>query len=101
MQLKFTSVKFFSLVKNCIKFIVKMIEMNCENVADTLDNPKSSKSYCCSRLSRRYLIAVLGYFGFLHVYLLRVNMSFAIVAMTSNNSRVDSNGTTNYVYNII
>ena len=69
--------------------------MNCENVPNTIDESKSS--YKCSRIPRRYLIAFLGFFGFLHVYLLRVNMSFAIVAMTSNNSRIDSNGTTYYV----
>ena len=76
-----------------------MIETtSCDNIPnlDPFYEPKSSNK-CRSRIPRRYLIAFLGFFGFLHVYLLRVNMSFAIVAMTSNNSRIDSNGTTYYV----
>lgn len=48
-------------------------------------------------LQRRYLVAILGFFGFIHIYLLRVNMSFAIVAMTANYSVVDQNGTVTYV----
>ena len=53
-------------------------------------------------IPRRYLVAVLGFFGFVHVYLLRVNMSFAIVAMTANHSIVDPiNGTVSYVSCVI
>lgn len=35
-------------------------------------------------ISKRYLIAVLAFFGFANVYALRVNLSVAIVVMTSN-----------------
>ena len=48
-------------------------------------------------IPRRYLLSILGFFGFIHVYLLRVNMSFAIVAMTKNHSITDENGTVTYV----
>lgn len=48
-------------------------------------------------IRRRYLVSVLGFLGFIHVYLLRVNMSFAIVAMTKNHSVIDDNGTITYV----
>lgn len=35
-------------------------------------------------ISKRYLIAVFAFFGFANVYALRVNLSVAIVVMTSN-----------------
>lgn len=35
-------------------------------------------------ISKRYLIAILAFFGFANVYALRVNLSVAIVVMTSN-----------------
>ena len=35
-------------------------------------------------LQRRYLLSGLGFFGLIHLYFFRVNMSFAIVAMTKN-----------------
>lgn len=46
---------------------------------------------------RRYLLVIVAFFGFLHVYVLRVNMSIAIVAMTSNQTQWHSNGTVQYV----
>nr|CAD7403221.1 unnamed protein product [Timema poppensis] len=41
---------------------------------------------------RRYMVAMLAFFGFFNVYALRVNFSVAIVAMTSNRT-VEENGT--------
>ncbi|XP_012273084.1 vesicular glutamate transporter 2 [Orussus abietinus] len=41
---------------------------------------------------RRYVVGILAFFGFFNSYILRVNLSVAIVAMTANNSRVDENG---------
>nr|CAD7601599.1 unnamed protein product [Timema genevievae] len=41
---------------------------------------------------RRYMVAMLAFFGFFNVYALRVNFSVAIVAMTSNRT-VKENGT--------
>lgn len=41
---------------------------------------------------RRYLLAIMTFFGFFHLYVLRVNMSIAIVAMNSNQTRIDANG---------
>lgn len=46
---------------------------------------------------RRYVVAVLAFFGFFNVYALRVNLSIAIVAMTSNRSITLDNGTITYV----
>jgi len=51
-----------------------------------------SKRGCC-RLSRRYLVAFLAFLGFWNVYALRVNLSVAIVAMTSNYTVHLDNGT--------
>ena len=48
-------------------------------------------------LPRRYVVAVMGFFGFFHLYVLRVNLSIAIIAMTANRSSTDSNGTVTYV----
>jgi hypothetical protein len=43
---------------------------------------------------RRYIVAVLAFFGFFSVYALRVNLSVAIVAMTSRRNETLENGTT-------
>ncbi|XP_015837364.1 vesicular glutamate transporter 3 [Tribolium castaneum] len=43
---------------------------------------------------RRYVVAVLAFFGFFNAYALRANLSIAIVAMTENKTTVLENGTT-------
>ena len=45
-------------------------------------------------MKRRYLIASLAFFGFCIIYMLRVNLSVAIVAMTANKTHLLENGTT-------
>jgi len=45
-------------------------------------------------IPRRYLIALLSFLGTTITFILRSNMSLAIVAMTSNHSSTDANGTT-------
>jgi len=45
---------------------------------------------------RRYLILVLSFFALFHTTLLRANLSMAIVAMTSNYSITDINGSVTY-----
>jgi len=42
---------------------------------------------------RRYLVALLAFFGFMNVYSLRVNLSVAIVAMNSTYTVILPNGT--------
>ncbi|KAG7199642.1 hypothetical protein KM043_014236 [Ampulex compressa] len=42
---------------------------------------------------RRYVVALLAFVGFFTCYILRVNLSVAIVAMTANHIKVDENGT--------
>lgn len=44
-------------------------------------------------LPRRYTVALLSFFGFANIYALRVNLSVAIVAMTSNQTIIDPDGT--------
>ena len=48
-------------------------------------NGNESK-WCCAKCCtlKRYIIAVLALLGFANVYALRVNLSVALVAMTSN-----------------
>ncbi|XP_057302082.1 sialin-like [Hydractinia symbiolongicarpus] len=48
---------------------------------------------CCSCLPKRYLVAILSFFGFVNVYALRVNLSVALVAMVSNTTGHYENGT--------
>ena len=46
----------------------------------------------CGLLPKRYLLAILSFFGFLNVYALRVNLSVALVAMVSNRTITDASG---------
>eukprot|EP00112_Aurelia_sp_Birch-Aquarium-sp1_P023445 Seg699.7 transcript_id=Seg699.7/GoldUCD/mRNA.D3Y31 product="Vesicular glutamate transporter 2" protein_id=Seg699.7/GoldUCD/D3Y31 len=48
----------------------------------------------CHWLPKRYLLAILSFFGFLNVYALRVNLSVALVAMVSNKTMTDALGNT-------
>ena len=41
---------------------------------------------------RRYIVGVLAFLGFFMSYILRVNLSIAIVAMTANNTIKDETG---------
>ena len=50
---------------------------------------------------RRYLLLVLSFFGLFHVTLLRANLSVAVVAMKSNQTVTDSNGTETYVSQLL
>ncbi len=43
-------------------------------------------------LKRRYMVAGLAFFGFCVIYMLRVNLSVAIVAMTANKTIYLENG---------
>ncbi|KAF5289891.1 hypothetical protein FQA39_LY14953 [Lamprigera yunnana] len=45
---------------------------------------------------RRYVVAILAFFGFFNVYALRVNLSIAIVAMTENKTIVLEDGNVTY-----
>ncbi|XP_047130016.1 sialin [Hydra vulgaris] len=47
----------------------------------------------CGCMSKRYVLAILSFFGFFNVYCLRVDLSVALVAMTNNHTRVMFNGT--------
>lgn len=42
---------------------------------------------------RRYLVVLMGFFGFTNVYTLRINLSVAIVAMTEIRTVTNENGT--------
>lgn len=44
-------------------------------------------------LPRRYLVALLSFFGFANIYAMRVNLSVAIVVMTHNRTYISANGT--------
>ena len=48
---------------------------------------------CCACIPKRYLVAIMSFFGFVNVYMLRVNLSVALVAMVSNTTGRLENGT--------
>uniref|UniRef100_A0A0P4Y9Z8 Sialin n=1 Tax=Daphnia magna TaxID=35525 RepID=A0A0P4Y9Z8_9CRUS len=73
------------------------------NIRDTRESAAVSTSLAYSpptwtwtSFPRRYLIAVMAFFGFFNIYSLRVNLSIAIVAMTENRTTIHANGTIGY-----
>ncbi|XP_077989953.1 vesicular glutamate transporter 1-like [Glandiceps talaboti] len=48
---------------------------------------------CFQKIPKRYILAVMGFLGFCNVYALRVNLSIAIVAMTTNQTVTKGNET--------
>lgn len=59
---------------------------------DLSEIPDEISSQWRFSIPRRYIVAIMAFFGFCNVYALRVNLSVAIVAMTSNYSHIE-NGT--------
>ncbi|KAK5646078.1 hypothetical protein RI129_004542 [Pyrocoelia pectoralis] len=59
----------------------------------------SKRSCPCSMIwkKRRYIVAVLTFFGFFNIYALRANLSIAIVAMTSEKEVTLDNGTVTHI----
>ena len=55
---------------------------------------RSKRIAKCGLMPKRYLLAILSFFGFLNVYALRVNLSVALVAMVSNRTVTSTNGST-------
>jgi len=51
----------------------------------------------CRCMPKRYVLAILSFFGFFNVYCLRVDLSVALVAMTNNHTRVRFNGSEYWV----
>ena len=51
----------------------------------------------CRCMPKRYILAILSFFGFFNVYCLRVDLSVALVAMTSNHTRVKYDGSEYWV----
>lgn len=73
------------------KFIYTFASFSREDIAD------QEQSTWKFWRRRRYVVAVLAFFGFFNVYALRVNLSIAVVAMTENKTLILSNGTLSYV----
>ena len=55
---------------------------------------RSKRIVKCGLMPKRYLLAILSFFGFLNVYALRVNLSVALVAMVSNRTITSTTGST-------
>ncbi|XP_046391750.1 vesicular glutamate transporter 1-like [Ischnura elegans] len=73
-------------------------QMGSIDVANVTDGQKDTASkLCCRPLLRRYVIATLAFFGFWNIYALRVNLSVAVVAMTTNYS-ITTPGTNETTY---
>ena len=63
---------------------------------DQTDNAEEShgkKECCCPCFPKRYFVALMTFFGFALVYMLRVSLSVAIVDLTRNKINALSNGT--------
>jgi len=56
------------------------------------EQPEKTSWLC--KVKRRYVVALLAFFGFCNIYMLRVNLSVAVVAMTTNKTHRLPNGTT-------
>ena len=69
-----------------------------EYLAD--EGPKKRRLECHC-FPKRYLVALLSFFGFLNVYSLRVNLSVALVAMVSNRTKLHENGTKTVLVSIL
>ena len=56
--------------------------------------PKTEKcDWYCPCLPKRYLIAILAFFGMVNTYAMRLDLSVAIIDMVENKTSIDSNGT--------
>jgi len=58
------------------------------------EQPEKTSWLCKLRVKRRYIVALLAFFGFCNIYMLRVNLSVAVVAMTTNKTHHLPDGTT-------
>lgn len=65
--------------------------------SDTLSKDDRSTNHdgscCCTYLPKRYLVAILTFLGLSIVYILRINLSVALVAMVTNQTALHDNGT--------
>jgi len=57
------------------------------------EKPEKTSWFCRWKVKRRFIVALLAFFGFCNIYMLRVNLSVAVVAMTSNQTHTYPNGT--------
>uniref|UniRef100_A0A0A9W2P4 Sialin n=1 Tax=Lygus hesperus TaxID=30085 RepID=A0A0A9W2P4_LYGHE len=67
--------------------------MDQENFEASFNEIGSSQIVRTSWLPRRYLVALLSFFGFANIYAMRVNLSVAIVVMKENRTIIAPNGT--------
>ena len=57
-------------------------------------SPKTDKcGWCCPCIPKRYLIAILAFFGLVNTLAMRIDLSVAIIDMVENKTSIDSNGT--------
>lgn len=65
------------------------------SIEDCIDEDENFRfqARTCRCIPKRYVLAIMSFFGFFNVYCLRVDLSVALVAMTSNHTRMNSDGT--------
>ena len=51
---------------------------------------------CCPCIPARYILAIMGFFGFVNVYALRVNLSMAIIEMVNTSANGSSPHVSHY-----
>jgi len=64
-----------------------------DNQTDKVEKSIEQVECCCLCFPKRYFVALMTFMGFALVYMLRVNLSVAIVDMVQNKTRTHSNGT--------
>ncbi|XP_031343252.1 sialin-like [Photinus pyralis] len=71
--------------------------INNNNNTDTAETSDQTYPVWMIWKKRRYVVAVMAFFGFFNAFALRVNLSIGIVAMTAKHQVILENGTTTYV----
>ena len=66
-------------------------ELKKTQYAESLEDYRM-KVTTCRCIPKRYVLAVMSFFGFFNVYCLRVDISVALVAMTNNHTRMTADG---------
>ncbi|XP_055941336.1 putative inorganic phosphate cotransporter isoform X2 [Argiope bruennichi] len=62
----------------------------CIDGQESFGIPDQRNTHCLSGCPKRWLLILLGFFGFVNVYAMRVNLSVAMVAMVRKQDRIDN-----------
>ncbi len=60
-------------------------------------NDKNRQKSCLEKVPKRHILAIFAFFGFFFAYILRANLSVAIVQMSRKNIELSTDNTTNLI----